>query len=237
MKAKILISSTILVLFFLPSAFGQIGVKAGAGIADIAFKYYGQTNYLGYEVNTLIHNYPRFSAQAGVFSTFKVAQRIDFQPEVLYSLQGLDYSTKFIYDDISYRLNIHYLKFPLLFKYKTALKKNRDSGIILGPYASWKLKATKKTEVEGQKESTKMPNVKDLDFGLVVGFSFDYNLPKGQLVIDLRSSYSLINMMDRIEGFIPDYTEGSKDYARNVTLSLTVGYRFLNIWSKKANEQ
>ena len=237
MKAKIFISTTFLFLFCLSTAYTQIGVKAGAGIAEIAFKYYGQTSYLGYEVNTLIHNYPRFSTEAGFFGTFKVANRIDFQPEVLYSLKGLDYSTKFLYDDITYRLNIHYLKFPLLFKYKTALKKSRDSGIVLGPYASWKLKAKKKIEVEGQKERAVVPNVKNFDFGLIAGFSFDYNLPKGQLVIDLRSSYSLINMMDRIEGFIPDYEERSKDYARNVTLSLTVGYRFLNIWSQKAEKQ
>lgn len=205
----------------------QVGIKAGIGISDIAFLEEGQTPYLGYEINSLEHRLPKVSYQVGAFHIIDVSKRIDFQPELLFSLQGLDYSKDYLYDDITYKINISYLRLPLLVKYKTSLKENRYPGIFAGPYVSCKLSAMRVKEVEGQREESKMTNVKDSDFGIVAGYSFGYGLPSGRLVIDFRSSYSLVNMMEPIEGHIPRYYGPSKEYVRNVNVSLVVGYYFL----------
>ena len=103
-----------------------------------------------------------------------------------------------------------------------------------GPYISVKLKATKITEIEGMRNKTIMPNVKNTDLGIACAFSTDFDFLSGQMVIDLRTSYSLVNMMDRIDGFIPSYYGAKKEYARNVCISLSIGYRFLNLLPGKA---
>ena len=73
-----------------------------------------------------------------------------------------------------------------------------------------------------------MSNVKDFDFGIVSGFSVDFTQPSGQLILDFRISYSLMNMMNHLEGYIPWYYGPSQEYARNISISLTAGYRFSN---------
>jgi hypothetical protein len=167
-----------------------------------------------------------------MLGTMDLGKRIDFQPEFLFITQGLDYSTTYMYDDIPYKIRISSLNLPLLVRYKIFLKEKRQSGLYAGPYLSWMFHAVKITEVEGQKEKTEMPNVKTVDFGLSAGYSIDFNLSSGQIIIDLRCSYGLINMMDVIEGSVPDFYGPTEEYARNVNISLTAGYRFSNLWSK-----
>jgi hypothetical protein len=216
------------------SAFAQIGIKGGIGISDIAFLKDGQTPYLGYEINSLEHRIPMITSEFGTFGKIELGKRIEFQPELLFTMQGLNYNTDYLYDHITYKINISYLKMPLLLKYKISIKKKAHSALLIGPYAAWKLKAMRVTEVEGERGKVKMSNVKNADFGLVTSYSIDFNLFSKQIIFDLRCSYSLINMMDRITGYVPWYYCPSKEYARNVIISLTAGYRFTNIWSKTA---
>jgi len=216
-----------------PSAAAQIGIKAGAGVADIAFLKDGQTPYLGYEINALEHRIPRAFFQAGAFRQFELSQRFYFQPELLYSLQGLNYNTSYLYDDITYKINLQYIRMPLLVQYKTSIKKKNYPALFIGPYAAWKLKAVRVKEVEGVKENNNFDNVKSTDFGAILGFSYNYKLPDARLIIDLRSSYSFVNMMDRIEGYTPWYYGPEKEYARNVTIAISVGYYFENFLSIK----
>lgn len=219
------------------SAVAQIGIKGGMVISDIAFLKDGQTPYLGYGINSLEHRLPMITFQVGTFGTIRLWKRIDFQPELLYTMQGLNYSTEYLYDDITYKIKISYLKMPCLLKYKISTRKKIHSALFVGPYVSWKLNAVRVTEIEGTREKAKMPNVKDIDLGAEAGSSFDFNLPSGQMIVDLRFSYSLINIMDRIPGYVLWYYGPSKEYVRNVSVSLTVGYQFSNIWTKKTVKQ
>jgi hypothetical protein len=216
----------------MPSAYAQIGIKGGIGISDIAFLKNGETPYLGYEINSLEHRMPRIASEIGTFGMTELWKRVEFQPELLFTMQGLNYSTEYLYDHITYKINISYLKIPLLLKYKISTKKKIHSALFIGPYAAWKLKAVRVTEVEGEREKVRISNVKNTDFGVVTGYSIDFNLFSKQIILDLRCNYSLINMMDRIAGYVPWYYGPSKEYARNINISLTAGYRFTNIWSK-----
>ena len=238
MKSWLVISGTVLfLLLLLPISNAQIGIKAGLSIVDIAFLKNGQTPYLGYEINSLEHRKPMLSFQVGAFSTFSLGKRFGLQPELLFAQQGLDYSTAYLYDDIRYKINISYLQLPLLLRYKVATPKNWQPVFFVGPYGSVKLKAARITKMEGKRERTKVDNVRGSDVGIVAGFSVDYVLRSGRMVFDLRSSFSLTNMMEPIEGHIPWYYGPEKEYARNVNISLTVGYQFSNLWSKKAERQ
>jgi hypothetical protein len=211
----------------------QIGIKGGLNLSDIVFLDEGQSPYLGYEVDFLEHNFPGTGFQIGIFSEFHILKRLEFQPELLLTRKGLNYSTRYLYDDITYKVKIYYLDAPALIKYTLSQKARWHPALLGGPYASLKLNGTEITRIDGKLEKKRISNLRDLDFGIIAGVYSGINLPKGQMTIDFLLSYSLSNMMDRIEGYIPSYYGPKKEYARNVCLSLTVGYTFTNIlWSK-----
>ncbi|MCB9287732.1 MAG: PorT family protein [Lewinellaceae bacterium] len=223
-----------LLFFYLPSLGAQAGLKAGPSVSDIGFRENGQTPYLGYEAGMMVHRVPMPAFQAGIFYTLGLGKRFAFQPELLFITQGLDYSTAFLYDDVTYKVKIHYCHVPLLLKYRVSLKRKWRPFLFGGPYASKKLKAIRIIKIEGQKEKAMMPNVKNTDLGLIAGFAAEFELPAGEVTVGLRTSYSLVNMMDRVEGYIRDYYEGPENpYARNINIALLVGYRLKATKEKK----
>lgn len=232
--------SIVIILLSLSSLLAQeVGVKLGLSISDIVFADGGETSYLGYEINSLEHRKPLLTYQVGIYAALRISDQFDFQPELLYVTQGLDHSTKYLYDDVKYQVKISYLQLPLLFKYKTAVKKDKISGILLGPYAALNLDARRITKIEGQTNKTKMSKVKNSDFGVIGGYAFDFNMLSRKMLIDLRASYSLVNMMDKIEGNIPLYNGSDKEYARNMSIVLSVQYNLLDTATKtyKNNEK
>lgn len=217
----------------------EMGVKLGLSVSDIAFADKGQTPYLGYEINSLEHRKPMLTYQVGVYASFRISNQFDFQPELLYVTQGLDYSTNYLYDDVKFKIKTSYLQLPLLFKYRTAVKKDKYSGILLGPYAAIKLNAKRISRIDGVTDKTDMSNVKNSDFGVIGGYAFDFNMLSRKMLIDFRASYSLVNMMDKIEGNLPLYMGSNKDYARNISIALTVQYNLIDSGTKtpKTNEE
>lgn len=225
---------TICVLLSVISAKAQFGIKAGAGVSDIIFAVGGQSPYLGYEVDHLTHNYPLFSYQLGFFGVIDLNKHFEFQPELQFARQGINYDINFQYDEIVYRLYIWYMNLPFLFRYKMKLKKQSHPILLLGPYASLKLKGTKITEYDGQQTVENINNLKDFDFGLTFGFGYDFDLSRGgNLMTDLRCNYGLMNMMGFIEGHIPDHNGPKNAKARNISLMLMIGYRFANFPKKE----
>jgi len=233
-KSKIYLSVCLIMLLFNVSQLSaQIGIKGGLNASDIAFLDEGQAPYLGYEVDFLEHNLPAAGFQIGIFSEFPIIKRLEFQPELLLIKQGLNYSKNYIYDDITYKVRIYYLNAPLLIKYTLSQKARWHPALLAGPYASLKLKGTRITKIDSKLEKTPISNLRHIDFGITAGIFSGFDLSKGQITIDFRCSYSLLNMMDRIDGYIPSYYGPKKEYTRNVCMSLTVGYKFNNIWSNK----
>ncbi len=229
MKKRVCLTSiTIFLFLFTSSLSAQIGIKGGVGLSDIIFHELEQTPYLSYEINSLIHKKPALAFQLGAYSRFDLGKRFGFQPELLFTLQGLDYSTGYIYDDISYKFNVTYLKVPLYLTYNITQKEKRQSALMLGPYASFKLRAVKKTKVDGVSETVKLNNVKAFDFGLATAYAFDFNLPSGQIGLEFSIAYGLINSLDFIEGHVTGYNDFTKDYTRNVATFLSLSYQFDN---------
>jgi hypothetical protein len=209
-------------------AISQIGIKAGPTATDIVFAVEGQSPYLGYEVDYLTHRNPLFSYQLGLFGTVKLNRLFYFQPELMYARQGLNYNIEFLYDAITYRLFIDYLQLPLLINLRMRPEKKFHPGFFLGPYAAIKINAKRITEIDGNLTEQKATNVKNGDFGLIGGLSFDFDMNKGQLVTDLRFNYSLKNIMYPVDGYIPAYDgpDLDEERARNVAIALLIGYRF-----------
>ncbi len=234
MKTKIVLAYIIVLLLCnYSSSHAQLTLQAGAGASDIAFLKRGQTPYLSYEINSLWHRKPMMSFQGGISYAIPMDKRLEFQPGMILVLQGLNYSTSYLYDDIVFKMNLTYLQLPLLLKYKIFLRKKRHSGLVAGPYAGLKLSGKKIMQIEGVSEKTAIANARSIDFGILAGYTLNFELPKGALAIAFRTTYSLINMMDSIAEGLPHYYGPSKEYARNVNISILLGYTISN--NKKLN--
>lgn len=227
MKPKILYTKHIILLALIAltcnSIYCQIGIRLGVGASDIVFAQGGQTPYLGYEINSLTHNFPIHSFQAGVIGQLEISPHLNFSTGILYSQQGLDYSTACLYDDMIFRIYISYIKIPLLVKINTQIKNNRSSGAYLGPYISGTLKASKLTDVQDTRIKENLYNVNEIDLGLMLGYSWDIGRNPGHLFFDFRCSYSLINMMEALEG-LSKFSDPEKELARNAGIVFALEY-------------
>jgi hypothetical protein len=226
---------TVLILSVQPGK-GQVGIKGGIGVSDIVFAEEGQTPYLGYEINYMEHRTPLLTFQIGAFGTIKLSEKFYFQPELLYIKQGLDYDIRFLYDDITYQIRINYLQAPFLFSYKGAPGKKSRPGFFIGPYYSLKINAVRDVVIEGTHDKSSASQVRNSDYGIVAGFSVDLNLPNDQLIFEFKTSYGLSNMMDRVEGYIPWYYGPDQERAKNISITLMIGYRFVDLLGKKSQK-
>lgn len=216
---------TISLLLTVCSSQAQFGIRIGAGASDIVFLKYGQSPYLSFDNNSVEHNFPAPSFQIGAIRHIELSNKLDLTSALLISKQGLDYSQSYVFDDIKYRLHISYLKLPVLLKVKTNILKNRKSGILVGPYIGARIDATMVTRVNGTSHSYKKDNVSIIDMGIISGYSWDIGKDPGSLFIDIRCSYSLLNMMQTLDG-APSYNTSTKEYARNITILLAIEYMF-----------
>jgi hypothetical protein len=192
----------ILILFILSginTLYAQVGIKVGVGVSDIVIDKAVQSQYLGYEVNTLNLSKPLTAYHVG----------------------------------ITYKIKVRYLHLPLLINSRFLLNKKWHPRILTGPYISYKLKALKSLETNNSKKEEDFPAVKNYDFGLVIGFSVDIDMAAGQIILDLRASYSLVNTIDKKNEFTPPYQSSDKEWARNSYVIFSVGYRWASIFNNK----
>jgi len=237
MKTQIFISICILIhIFTINKVTAQFGIKGGPGISDIAFKLSGQTTYLGYEIDHIEHNIPLTTFQFGFSQNIPIGRKFNIQPELLFVRQGLNYDIAFLYEDITYRVKINYLRVPLIIYYRSAPDKKRHPGLFAGPYISFKLNAIRELSNEENFDENPVTNIHDIDFGMLGGICMDFDLPSGQLNLELRTSFSLVNMMDPIEGNLSWYYGPQSEYVRNVSITFLIGYRFSNLFKSKADQ-
>ena len=64
-------------------------------------------------------------------------------------------------------------------------------------------------------------------------FLWKGNYPMEQAHVDLRIGYSLINMMDPVQGHYAQYNKTPEPYARNINVTFSVGYLIEDMWTKK----
>ena len=229
-RSKYIIIVTVLLLG-LPLQ-SQVGIKGGLALSDIIFEAEGQIPYLGYGTNSLSHKLPYLTYQFGIFKNFNITDRIGFQPELLYVKKGLNYSTEFIYDDIKYFVKIHYIEFPMLLKYKFSKDVKNHFAFLFGPYLAFAFNNSLYVNADNQIKEEHMTNIKKFDWGLSASLSYNFTYQQNKFVIDFRTTYGLIDMMEHSDGYVKEYYDPDNGRARNVNIVLTLGY-LLNIGDKQ----
>jgi len=225
-KEKIVVCfifASVLAVIPAPALFADWGVKGGVGISGLHSATGDFRHYLGHEMEWLRMG-NLLSYQIGVSKSFSLSEKFQIQPELFYSVRGGDASEKFLFESVIFKIKMSYLEFPLLFKYRIPVISNLKLVLYLGPYAALKLKAQKHTEIWGEKEESDLPNVKNYDYGIVLGIGTEFKLHSGSLSLEFRSNWGMADIMTMPAGYIRLYEE--KDRIRNFSLVFMTGYQF-----------
>lgn len=191
-----------IVIFVLIASYGyaqdlKFGAKAGLNFATI--------------VGDDIENADmKTGVYFGGFLNTPLSDRLSFQPELLYSTQGV--KTDFENIDIKYKFS--YINIPLL------LKMNLDAKKSINVYAGPQLGFLVKSEIEGEQGGSSLTEdfkdqTNNFDFSFNIGFSVDVN---ENFAIDLRYNRGLSKVLD-IEGM-----DDIKSY--NSMIQLGAAYTF-----------
>jgi len=205
MLRKTTILFTLALLLTISTAYAQGitgGLKAGMNNANL---HGDDVEGFGYE--------SKMGFCAGGFISFKVANIVAIQPEVLYTQKGAKWEIVGMTWKDTYNLN--YLEIPVLLKVIMPIQGMIKPHLFVGPYFAYNLTAKTKTEHNGYSEEIDVDEeVKDSDFGAVFGGGIDFGLPAGKIVFDARYSLGLTTIDE--EGF---------DVKNNV-FSFMLGYAF-----------
>ena len=153
---------------------------------------------------------------AGGFITFKVANIVAIQPEVLYTQKGTKQEEEFMGETWKATFNLNYLEIPVLLKVIMPVQGMIKPHLFVGPYFAYNLTAKLKMEYNGSFDEIDFDEyVKNTDFGAVFGGGIDFGLPAGKIVFDARYSLGLTTIDE----------EGFEDVKNNV-FSFMLGYAF-----------
>jgi len=199
-----------------------VGIKGGMSWSGMLSATGDYRHFLGYEMGGLSHGGFLAGFQGGLFTSFDLSLRFQIQPEILYAVRGGDGSQTYIYDEIIFKAKLRYLEFPLLLKYRVLAGRAFSPVVIFGPYAALKLKTEKETRIWKVKEIAELENVKNIDFGMLLGLGVDFDFSPGRALLEVRCGFGLHSIMNALPGTVSLYED--RDHIRNVHLSAMIGY-------------
>ncbi|MCU4188603.1 PorT family protein [Flavobacterium sp. HXWNR29] len=177
----------------------KYGAKGGLNIANIVGDDAGDANvFIGFN--------------AGFFVEIPVADKLIFQPEILYSAQGSKSDGIIDGYNVDATLKFNYINVPLMFKYQVANKFSLEAGPYIGFLTSAKLKF----DVEGLGSDTvdMKDDVKSTDFGIGVGMNYEFS---DVIFANARYQGGLTEIGD---------SEAGGNSVKNSVFQIGLGFRF-----------
>ena len=153
---------------------------------------------------------------AGFFIEIPVADKLVFQPEILYSAQGSKSEGPLFVDGSVYNVEatfkFNYINIPLLFKYEIADKFSLEAGPYVGFLTSAKLKA--KIQGVGSETIDAKDMLKSTDFGIAIGMNYEFT---DVIFANARYQSGLTEIGD---------AEGNNNDIKNSIFQIGLGFRF-----------
>lgn len=174
----------------------MFGARAGVNFSDIT----------GERVDSFDG---RTSFHFGAVAEIQISEKFSFQPELIYSSQGSDYTEG---EDFEGTVKVDYLNVPLMAKYYVA----DGLSIEAGPQVGFLLSA--KDEYEDEEDDIK-DFLKSTDFG--VNFGLGYKLDNG-LFFSARYNLGLTDNLDVDES---EFETDGAEY-KNSVIQIGIGYFF-----------
>ncbi len=195
MKKLILFAA--LAIFVIANSNAQVnfGAKAGVNFADIT----------GEEVDSFSG---LTSFHVGFVAEIMISEQFAFQPELLYSAQGSDWSED---DGFEGTTKLDYLNIPLMAKYYVAEGFSLEAGPQIG------LLLSAKDVEEGEEDFDLKDFVKGTDFGVNLGLG--YKMESG---LNFGARYNL-GLSDNLD--VDEFEAEGAEY-KNSVIQVSVGYFF-----------
>lgn len=153
---------------------------------------------------------------AGFFIEIPVADKLVFQPEILYSAQGSKSEGPLFVDGSVYNVEatfkFNYINIPLLFKYEIADKFSLEAGPYVGFLTSAKLKA--KIQGVGSETIDAKDMLKSTDFGIAIGMNYEFT---DVIFANARYQSGLTEIGD---------ADGNNNDIKNSVFQIGLGFRF-----------
>lgn len=215
------------------AAFAQLSVKGGIAVSGFRLSPDdGGTSreidfrpFLGYEVGWIQHgtSNPDIGFQVGVSYAARLSRDLSVQPELHFAQRGYWFEQIGLYNT-SYRLTVHYLQIPLLLTYRLPFDWAVRPGLLLGPYVSFRLSATRSIEIWGKRDTRSVPAVNFLDCGLIFAVDGEFSAWSQTLGVELRFDLGLADALSQPQ----DYTNLAENpgTVRVLALSALLCYRF-----------
>lgn len=206
MKKLILLTVLVFAFNFANAQKVKYGVKAGLNIANAIISEDGAPSTSSVT-----------SFHVGGFAEINISKKLFFQPELVYSMQGTNFSLPVDVNGTVYSTNntfkLSYINIPLMFKYYPQEKFYFEAGPQIGLLTSAKLEV----EVAGYGSNTQDAKelFKSSDFGL--NFGLGYNFTK-RVTSNVRYNLGLSN--------IADTESGDNSTIKNSVFSISLGYIF-----------
>jgi hypothetical protein len=159
-------------------------------------------------------------------SYFFIADQLGIQPEIHYSVRGFDILEENQGQEISSKYKISYFDIPVLIVYRLPLKGRIKPGLVFGPYLGFAHKVMEVQTAFGNIEKRELDdNLKNPDFGLVIGGNVRINLTSLNILLSLRYNLGLVNISKNIMDVSYDFQEN--DTIKNRSWTLLVGISFI----------
>jgi hypothetical protein len=163
----------------------------------------------------------------GAFASFRLSGRISLQPELYFSRKGVKTSDRYYSEEVRNRWESSYLELPILIKYRIGNGEKFRPFLLLGPYLSYRLSAKRTQTGFGTTEEKDITGeIWPGDYGLILAGLLEYKAGPGSIVVDLRLSWGLANVL--FKGGYNSWVDPPPDPAasRNRVVSLMFGYGF-----------
>jgi hypothetical protein len=205
---KIIVSVVALLVFsFTNAQKATFGIKGGLNVANQSYSGDASpspTSLIGVNI--------------GAFVDFKIADKLYFQPEVLYSTQGSKFNLTVpnpndgIYYATENTFKLSYINIPVMLKYYAAEKFSLEAGPQIGFLVDSKLQVN----VLGQSVLQEADDVfETLDFGFNLGAGYDITK---KFSAGVRYNIGLAN--------IAKTEPGDNSKIKNNVFSISLGYKF-----------
>ena len=227
----------------------DFGFKVGGNMAKMSaddqstaiFNFVEQT--LTVFVGTVeVDSDARIGLIGGAFLSFNVSPTFSIQPELLYSVKGVEKKFRYNFNSTDFetvlQIETAYLEIPVLLKYKFPSEGNIKPSLYVGPALGFNLSGKFKLE-EGTEGGfatdlgeRDIANLKSTEFSGLGGFELGIVMGNTTLLLDIRYTRALTKAYEDSSP-VPTASEfpivnsdGTADDSKNSSFSLTVGVVF-----------
>lgn len=242
------------VLSFLMTSAGSVqsamdfGFKVGGNRAKMSvddqstaiFNFVEQT-LSGFVGTVDVDSDARIGLIGGAFLSFNVGPTFSIQPEILYSVKGVEKKFRYNFNSTDFetvlQVNTAYLEIPVLLKYRFPTEGNIKPSLYVGPALGFNISGKLQLE-EGTEGGfatdlgeIDIANLKSTEFSGIIGGELGIAMGNTTLLLDLRYTQGLTKAYEDVStvdaGEIPIVnSDGTADDSKNSSFSLSIGILF-----------